>query len=104
MNAEEFFNNGFGADVEKVHRNHAIELMTNFAKVYHKEQLRIGGVMQWVAIEDKLPKEDGDYLINWDGIVIEAGYYVDKNFWHDYTVTKYENVTHWMCLPKPPCA
>lgn len=35
MNAEQFFNNGFGADVEKVHRKHVIDLMTNFAKHYH---------------------------------------------------------------------
>ena len=41
MNAEQFFNNGFGADVEKVHRKHVIELMTNFAKHYHTEQCNI---------------------------------------------------------------
>lgn len=41
MNAEQFFNNGFGADVEKVHRKHVIDLMTNFAKHYHTEQCTI---------------------------------------------------------------
>lgn len=45
MNAEQFFNNGFGADVEKVHRKHAIELMTNFAKHYHTEQCNITNVV-----------------------------------------------------------
>ena len=46
MNAEQFFNNGFGADVEKVHRKHVIELMTNFAKHYHTEQCNIANVVQ----------------------------------------------------------
>ena len=45
MNAEQFFNNGFGADVEKVHRKHVIELMTNFAKHYHTEQCNIANVV-----------------------------------------------------------
>lgn len=44
MKAEEFFNNGFGEDCEKVHRNHVIELMTNFAKHYYNEQLILHGV------------------------------------------------------------
>ena len=64
----------------------------------------LGGVMQWVVCKEELPKEDGDYLINWDGTVIEAGYYVEQNLWHDYTVSEYKGVTHWMHLPKPPCA
>jgi hypothetical protein len=45
MNAEQFFNNGFGADVEKVHRKHVIDLMTNFAKHYHTEQCNIADVV-----------------------------------------------------------
>lgn len=45
MNAEKFLNNGFGADVEKVHRKHVIELMTNFAKHYHTEQCNIANVV-----------------------------------------------------------
>ncbi len=45
MNAEQFFNNGFGADVEKVHRKQVIDLMTNFAKHYHTEQCNIANVV-----------------------------------------------------------
>ena len=45
MNAEQFFNNGFGADVEKVHRKQVIDLMTNFAKHYHTEQCNISNVV-----------------------------------------------------------
>ena len=45
MNAEQFFNNGFGADVEKVHRKQVIDLMTNFAKHYHTEQCNIADVV-----------------------------------------------------------
>ena len=49
MNAEQFFNNGFGADVEKVHRKHVIDLMTNFAKHYHTEQCNIANVSKIVT-------------------------------------------------------
>ena len=60
MNSEQFFNNGFGADVEKVHRKHVIDLMTNFAKHYHTEQCTIPVVRcsfyefakQYVTIKD----------------------------------------------------
>jgi predicted class III extradiol MEMO1 family dioxygenase len=52
MNSEQFFNNGFGADVEKVHRKHVIELMTNFAEHYHTEQCNIAPV---VVSEAELP-------------------------------------------------
>lgn len=45
MNAEQFFNNGFGVDVEKVHRKHVIDLMTNFDKHYHTEQCNIDDVV-----------------------------------------------------------
>jgi len=69
-----------------------------------EKQCDIHVVMQWVVCKEELPKEDGDYLINWDGTVIEAGYYVEQNIWHDYTVSEYKDVTHWMHLPKPPCA
>ena len=69
-----------------------------------EQQCDIHVVMHWVVCKEELPKEDGDYLINWDGTVIEAGYYVEQNLWHDYTVSEYKDVTHWMHLPKPPCA
>lgn len=45
MNAETFFNNGFGEDCEKVHKNHVIQLMQNFAEHYYNEQLRIAVVV-----------------------------------------------------------
>ena len=61
-------------------------------------------VMDWVAVKDKLPNERGDYLVCQEGIVFEAHFYKENNFWGDYEVCKYENVTHWMHLPEPPCA
>ena len=60
MNAEQFFNNGFGADVEKVHRKHVIELMTNFAKHYHAEQCNIANVVG--RSEQCCSPTDGFYL------------------------------------------
>lgn len=59
MNAEQFFNNGFGADVEKVHRKHVIDLMTNFAKHYHTEQCNIANV---VGRSEQLPCDCGVML------------------------------------------
>ena len=66
MKAEEFFNNGFGKDCSKVHKKHVIELMTNFAKHYHQEQLRLGVVSQQrellIAYRDRLNVDDIDDL------------------------------------------
>ena len=67
------------------------------------EQLRIGGVINWVACKDELPKNDGDYLVCKDGFVFDAGYSVEHKHFHDYEVTLHENVTYWAELPKPPC-
>lgn len=36
MNAEKFYNNGIGSDIERVHKNITIELMENYAKHYHE--------------------------------------------------------------------
>jgi hypothetical protein len=70
---------------------------------YHTEQLSLGTVIYWVACKDLMPKERGAYLINWDGTVIEAEFYPDKQLWGDTEISVYKNVTHWAELPKPPC-
>lgn len=46
MNAEEFFNNEFDVDVEKVHRKHVIDLMINFARYYHEQQDELRELLQ----------------------------------------------------------
>ena len=59
MTTEEYFNNGFGEDVQKVQRNHVIDLMTNFAKYYHHNQLILSGV---VGQSEQFNFKKGDYL------------------------------------------
>jgi hypothetical protein len=72
-----------------------------------KEQAELFGinvVMQWVACDKRLPEHEEIVLVyTYTGIDIYQ--FLDNQFYH------YENgyvqnnvVTHWMPLPKPPCA
>jgi hypothetical protein len=68
------------------------------------ELLGINVVMQWVACDKRLPEHEEIVLVyTYTGIDIYQ--FLDNQFYH------YENgyvqnnvVTHWMPLPKPPCA
>ena len=67
-----------------------------------KPQSNIGAVMHWVAVAEKLPK-DKQYVIVTNGKqVIMAQYY--KYSQKFVLADKELFVTHWMELPKPPCA
>ncbi len=59
---------------------------------------------EWINVEDRLPETIGHYLIYYN-----TG--MEKNVaWAFFTSQKrwaggnmfYENITHWMPLPKPP--
>ena len=67
------------------------------------QQLILSGVMHWVACKEKLPKKDGSYLINWQGIALEAEFYKETEIWISEEGLEYKKVTHWMHLPKTPC-
>jgi hypothetical protein len=69
-----------------------------------EKQCVIHVVMHWVVCKEELPKKEGNYLINWDGVVLEAEFYKEDKIWISEEGMLYENVTHWMHLPKPPCA
>jgi len=78
-----------------------------FSNMNVTEQLRLHNVMQWVAIEDKLPPIEVDVLV-WDELL---GYVhicnrldEDGAFFWDESTQILDNVTYWMYLPKPPCA
>jgi len=86
-----------------------IELITDNAslKIENKEltkQCNIPSVMQWVDCKEELPNHEEIILVHtYTGIDIYQ--FLDDQFYH------YENgyvqndvVTHWMHLPKPPCA
>ena len=75
-----------------------------FGKKKTTKQCDIPVVMHWVVCKEELPKKEGNYLINWDGLVLEAEFYKEDKIWISEEGLLYENVTHWMYLPKPPCA
>lgn len=62
----------------------------------------------WISVDDRLPKEKGDYLVayhpcHWDNVDDEICVGIDnfrgKTAW---AKKKYRRVTHWMPLPEPP--
>ena len=63
---------------------------------------------KWISVEERLPDKCGHYLVfikdsMWP--VCEASFFkASKPFWLDPVeeYERYEGVTHWMELPKPP--
>jgi len=59
---------------------------------------------EWISVEDRLPEQDGYYLVN---VLCELanGVYLAKFengatfMWHPFSKA---DVTHWMPLPEPP--
>jgi len=70
----------------------------------HIKQLSILPVMQWVAVEDKLPKEM-EWVLAYDAIGKQVRYMrrIDDLGWQMGRFC-IQDVTHWMPIPKPPCA
>ncbi len=79
-------------------------LIRNIRKMEETKQCSIQNVMQWVACAEQLPSHEEIVLVyTYSGMDIYQ--FLDDQFYH------YENgyvqngvVTHWMPLPKPPCA
>ena len=73
------------------------------------EKLSIHGVINWVAVSEKLPtRMDEDYLVvvknknKPNGIYLEdIGNFSSDGIW--IKANTWEDVTHWRELPKPPC-
>ena len=80
-------------------------------------------VQEWISVRDKLPEEDGSYLVatnsfgdrqsvklRWfakDGEMVEAHDLAgQKDVWYLYDIecgyVSINSVTHWMPLPQPP--
>jgi len=63
--------------------------------------LNIPDVMQWVAIEDELPKNDKQVFVQWDN-----GRFGINEYWESDKCWKYNfdgmNIKYW-CEIKPPC-
>ena len=58
--------------------------------------------MEWISVEDELPKYNGMYLCHFSDGVIETFLYevdsLDEVIWGTYN----DIVIHWMPLPEPP--
>lgn len=63
--------------------------------------------MEWINVNDQLPPVSFEVIICNNKGFVTAGYYMGDDGW-EYNVSgyelplKFENVTHWMCLPKSP--
>ncbi len=66
--------------------------------------LHLGCVMYWVSVDEKLPPVEIDVLV-WDKFNIYISNRLDEEgiVW-DESQQILDDVTHWMHLPKPPCA
>jgi hypothetical protein len=69
--------------------------------------------MKWIACKEKLPKEDGEYVLAWPsgGSCEVHEFYFHMGHFYFYKDGIYglsegrlihQYVTHWMPLPKPP--
>ena len=67
--------------------------------------------MEWISVKDRLPEAKGQYLVAyhpcyWDRVNEEMVTGIDSykggNTKHCWAKNKYQRVTHWMPLPKPP--
>lgn len=67
------------------------------------KNLSIHDVMQWVAVEDKLPKEM-EWVLAYDTVGKQVRYMrrIDGLEWQmgQFSI---RDVSHWMPIPKPPC-
>ena len=62
---------------------------------------------EWVSVEEKLPEQDGSYLVvTGRGAITTARFYAARKFrdgYHrKYSWQANRSVTHWMPLPAPP--
>ncbi len=70
-----------------------------------QEQLRVGAVISWVAVEEKMP-ESGQCVLLYspksgvgEGAWISAKGHFEQWRWNAILT----NVSHWMPMPEPPC-
>lgn len=73
-------------------------------------------VQKWISVEDRLPEEDGKYLVlNESGNMFDTEYsdYSGFGYWRMYYDPdplalagsewyELDDITHWMPLPEPP--
>ena len=63
------------------------------------------GMMDWIDVKERLPEEDGQYLVYGIGLASRADHYANGQWWKQHGWQPDElkrKVTHWMPLPQPP--
>jgi hypothetical protein len=82
----------------------AVRWTTNDIEKVADKILALFSVMQWVAVEDKLPKEM-EWVLAYDAVGKQVRYMrrIDDLEWQMGRFS-IRDVTHWMPIPKPPCA
>jgi len=102
----------FTTDIDKtsatMRKGNSKLLIRNLRKMSEqKEQaqaLDLSNVMQWVAIEDKLPPIEVDVLVWYEFNVYICNRLDEDGVVWDESTQILDGVTHWMHLPEPPCA
>lgn len=59
---------------------------------------------EWISVKDRLPEDDGWFLVSIFGWVTLAFYDEHDSIFNDFKTCMANNsqVTHWMPLPEPP--
>lgn len=73
-----------------------------FIKNWMPDLPTVGG---WISVKDRMPKEEGRYIVYADKGVKSAFYetYEGESRWTDEGERYWDiHVTHWMPLPEPP--
>lgn len=91
------------------HKGDCDNILMHLANIEElSNKLFIANVMQWMAVDDKLPEDGGYYdccLEN--GSVTNCLYTISDNKWflRDGTeVRQHNKVVNWIKMPEPPCA
>jgi len=86
-----------------------LEIVFKLSKDHAAKYLSDSFGPQWTSVEEKLPRDDGQYLVACpDGVRIATmnndSECWDDEFGDDYWRDLVGYVTHWMPLPEPPDA
>lgn len=61
---------------------------------------------EWISVKDRLPKDNGKYLVVVCGDKIVGPYVATRFFWNghfeEFQYFPFRHVSHWMPLPAPP--
>ena len=75
----------------------------NLIDKHRSKQLILSGVINWVAVSERLPTEQTDVITYSKEFEVRNGRCMQKGSWFVNGYSRLVNVTHWAELPKPPC-